>query len=70
MSREILLLVDALAREKNVARETEFTALAMALASATRSWLARERRRTRRPKVTLGQTTNTNKPMTCTISMG
>jgi N utilization substance protein A len=36
MSREILLLVDALAREKNVARETVFTALEMALASATK----------------------------------
>lgn len=34
MSREILLLVDALAREKNVARETVFGALENALASA------------------------------------
>lgn len=34
MSREILLLVDALAREKNVARETVFRALESALASA------------------------------------
>ena len=36
MSREILLLVDALAREKNVARDVVFTALEMALASATK----------------------------------
>jgi len=34
MSREILLLVDALAREKNVAREVVFSALESALASA------------------------------------
>jgi len=34
MSREILLLVDALAREKNVAREVVFSALEGALASA------------------------------------
>lgn len=34
MSREILLLVDALAREKNVAREVVFSALENALASA------------------------------------
>jgi transcription termination/antitermination protein NusA len=36
MSREVLLLVDALAREKNVAKEIVFTALEMALASATK----------------------------------
>src|SRR5690606_26722735 len=36
MSREVLLLVDALAREKNVARETVFEALESALASATK----------------------------------
>ncbi|MDR3158425.1 MAG: transcription termination factor NusA [Zoogloeaceae bacterium] len=36
MSREILLLVDALAREKNVARDVVFGALEMALASATK----------------------------------
>ena len=36
MSREILLLVDALAREKNVAREVVFVALEQALASATK----------------------------------
>ncbi len=36
MSREVLLLVDALAREKNVARETVFGALESALASATK----------------------------------
>lgn len=34
MSREILLLVDALAREKNVPREVVFGALENALASA------------------------------------
>ena len=36
MSREILLLVDALAREKNVSKEIVFDALEMALASATK----------------------------------
>ena len=36
MSRELLLLVDALAREKNVPREIVFGALEMALASATK----------------------------------
>jgi len=36
MSREVLLLVDALAREKNVPRETVFIALELALASATK----------------------------------
>ncbi|AVR88279.1 transcription termination factor NusA [Thauera aromatica] len=36
MSREILLLVDALAREKNVARDIVFAALETALASATK----------------------------------
>ena len=36
MSREILLLVDALAREKAVEKETVFTALELALASATK----------------------------------
>src|SRR5476649_2477704 len=36
MSREILLLVDALAREKNVNKDVVFGALEMALASATK----------------------------------
>jgi N utilization substance protein A len=36
MSRELLLLVDALAREKNVDKETVFGALEQALASATK----------------------------------
>ncbi|MFA9438492.1 transcription termination factor NusA [Uliginosibacterium sp. sgz301328] len=36
MSRDILLLVDALAREKNVAKDIVFTALEQALASATK----------------------------------
>ena len=36
MSREILLLVDALAREKNVPKETVFAALESALAMATK----------------------------------
>ncbi|MCX7962432.1 MAG: transcription termination factor NusA [Burkholderiales bacterium] len=36
MSREILMLVDALAREKNVARDVVFGALELALASATK----------------------------------
>jgi transcription termination/antitermination protein NusA len=39
MSREILLLVDALAREKSLPRETIFIALELALASATRKKL-------------------------------
>ena len=36
MSREILLLVDALAREKNVAKDIVFASLESALASATK----------------------------------
>ncbi|RLJ64682.1 transcription termination factor NusA [Sulfurisoma sediminicola] len=36
MSRELLLLVDALAREKNVDKDIVFTALEMALAQATK----------------------------------
>ena len=36
MSREVLLLVDALAREKNVEKDIVFSALEMALASATK----------------------------------
>ncbi|HQV87945.1 MAG TPA: NusA N-terminal domain-containing protein, partial [Nitrosomonas sp.] len=36
MSREILLLVDALAREKAVEKEIVFTALELALVSATK----------------------------------
>ena len=36
MSREILLLVDALAREKNVDKDIVFGALEQALASATK----------------------------------
>ena len=36
MSRELLLLVDALAREKSVPRDIVFVALEMALASATK----------------------------------
>ena len=36
MSREILLLVDALGREKNVDKEIVFGALELALASATK----------------------------------
>jgi N utilization substance protein A len=36
MSREVLLLVDALAREKNVDKDIVFSALEMALASATK----------------------------------
>ena len=36
MSREILLLVDALAHEKSVSKEIIFTALELALASATK----------------------------------
>jgi len=42
MSREILLLVDALAREKNVAREVVFGALEGALASAMKKRFAED----------------------------
>ncbi len=42
MSREILLLADALAREKNVEREIVFQALETALASATRKQFSDE----------------------------
>jgi len=40
MNRELLLLVDALAREKNVAKEIVFMALESALASATKKRFA------------------------------
>ena len=42
MSRELLLLVDALAREKNVQREVVFGALELALASATKKRFSEE----------------------------
>jgi len=42
MSREVLLLVDALAREKNVEREIVFEALESALASATKKRFTEE----------------------------
>ena len=42
----------------------------MALVSATRSWLARDKRRTRRPNHTLGNTISTSTAMTWTISQG
>ncbi len=42
MSREILLLVDALAREKNVPKETVFGALEAALAMASKKLFAEE----------------------------
>ena len=38
--KEVLLLVDALSREKNVPKETVFAALEMALASATKKRFA------------------------------
>ena len=40
MSRDILLLVDALAHEKNVDKDVIFTALEFALASATKKRFA------------------------------
>jgi N utilization substance protein A len=44
MKSEILMLVDALAREKNVDRETVFVALELALASATKkAWQATQK---------------------------
>ena len=42
----------------------------MALESATRSWLARESRRTRRPNHTLGATTSSSTPSTCAMIHG
>lgn len=42
MSREILLLVDALAHEKNVAKDVVFTALELALASASKKRFSEE----------------------------
>jgi len=42
MSREMLLLVDALAREKNVAKDIVFGALELALASATKKKIHEE----------------------------
>lgn len=42
MSREMLLLVDALAREKNVAKDVVFGALELALASATKKRIDEE----------------------------
>ncbi|MDH4286695.1 MAG: transcription termination/antitermination protein NusA, partial [Gallionella sp.] len=42
MSREILLLVDALSREKSVDKEVVFEALESALASATKKRFADE----------------------------
>ena len=42
MSREILLLVDALAREKNVPKDIVFGALELALATATKKLYAEE----------------------------
>ncbi|MCL4724582.1 MAG: transcription termination/antitermination protein NusA, partial [Rhodocyclaceae bacterium] len=42
MSKEMLLLVDALAREKNVAKDIVFAALESALASATKKKINEE----------------------------
>ena len=42
MNREVLMLVDALAREKNVDKEVVFGALEAALASATKKRFAEE----------------------------
>ena len=46
------------------------TSAAMALLSATRSWLARLSLRTRRPKYRLGSTTSTRMPSTWVITTG
>ena len=43
MTREVLLLVDALAREKNVEKDIVFVALELALASATKKAFSRGR---------------------------
>jgi N utilization substance protein A len=42
MNREMLLLVDALAREKNVPKDIVFTALESALAAATKKRFPKE----------------------------
>ena len=47
MNREILVLVEALAHEKNVAKEVVFGALEMALASATKKRYEEELERIR-----------------------
>ena len=47
MNRELLLLVDALAREKNVPKDIVFTALESALASATKKRFTAGHRRAR-----------------------
>jgi hypothetical protein len=44
------------------------TSAAIELESATRSWLARESRRTRRPNHMAGNTTNSTTASTCTIT--
>jgi hypothetical protein len=44
------------------------TSAAMALESATRSWLARESLRTRRPNHMVGSTTSTSISSTCVIT--
>ena len=46
------------------------TSAAIALESATRSWLARESLRTRRPNHTLGSTISTKIPKTWIITYG
>jgi hypothetical protein len=46
------------------------TSAAMALESATRSWLARESLRTRRPNHRAGNTTPTSTTATCSITHG
>jgi hypothetical protein len=46
------------------------TSAAMALESATRSWLARESLRTRRPNHRAGNTTHTSTTATCSITHG
>ena len=44
------------------------TSAAIALESATRSWLARDNLRTRLPNHRLGNTISTSTPSTCTIT--
>ena len=48
MSKEMLLLVDALAREKNVAKDIVFASLESALASATKKRIDEEADASRR----------------------
>ena len=55
---------------EGVATDPLLRSAAIALESATRSWLARESLRTRRPNHMVGSTTSTRMPSTCVITQG